>query len=321
MDQSDIELFERSIRQATERSSGEALDAALAEVGWLDALSLDPHVAVSTLFSQQGSAHVTSSALDWLLTSVLGLEHDPALAVVLPSLGSWDAPAQVGTGISVRGLGTAALRRAERAVVVLKPGDDGSCGVLTVETTDLQLRSVEGMDPDFGLVEVAAASGALDHAPRETTDRWATAVMMAQLALSHELVGAARAMLRLAREHALERIQFGQPIAGFQAVRHRLAETLVAIETADSVLAAAWDDSSRDLAATSKALAGRGAKTAARHCQQVLAGIGFTAEHHFHRYYKRILILDQLFGSARALTENLGRELLATRRLPQLLAL
>ena len=43
-------------------------------------------------------------------------------------------------------------------------------------------------------------------------------------------------MLSLARQHALDRVQFGKPIAGFQAVRHRLAETLVAIEGAEATL-------------------------------------------------------------------------------------
>ena len=45
-----------------------------------------------------------------------------------------------------------------------------------------------------------------------------------------------RAMLALARQHALDRVQFGRPIASFQAVRHRLAETLVAIEGAEATL-------------------------------------------------------------------------------------
>ena len=67
-----------------------------------------------------------------------------------------------------------------------------------------------------------------------------------------------------------------------------------------------------------KALAGRGARTAARHCQQVLAGIGFTTEHRFHHYVRRVLVLDQLFGAGRSLTRGLGRELLATRSLPPL---
>ena len=110
-------------------------------------------------------------------------------------------------------------------------------------------------------------------------------------------------MLELAREHALERIQFGRPIARFQAVRHRLAETLVAIEAAD---AAARRRLVRPLADQRprwrRRIAGRGARTAARHCQQVLAGIGFTTEHPLHRYVRRVLVLEQLFGTTRALT-------------------
>ncbi|MGC2654903.1 MAG: acyl-CoA dehydrogenase family protein, partial [Mycobacterium sp.] len=44
-------------------------------------------------------------------------------------------------------------------------------------------------------------------------------------ALGWWLVGTSRAMLSLARRHALDRVQFGRPVAGFQAIRHRLAET------------------------------------------------------------------------------------------------
>jgi len=66
---------------------------------------------------------------------------------------------------------------------------------------------------------------------------------------------------------------------------------------------------------------GRAALGAARNCQQVLAGIGFTAEHPFHRYVRRVLVLDQLLGSSRSLTRGYGAELLATRRLPDLLPL
>jgi alkylation response protein AidB-like acyl-CoA dehydrogenase len=145
---------------------------------------------------------------------------------------------------------------------------------------------------------------------------WSSSVALAQLAVGYELAGAARTMLELARQHALARVQFGQPIARFQAVRHRLAETLVAIESADAVLEAAWDDRSPLTAAVAKALAGRGAKKASRHCQQVLAGIGFTTEHEFHRHARRVLVLDELFGASRSLTRDLGADLLTTRRLP-----
>ncbi len=144
---------------------------------------------------------------------------------------------------------------------------------------------------------------------------------LARLAVSHELIGAARAMLELARSHALERIQFDVPIASFQAVRHRLAETLVAIEAAQAAVDAAWIDEAPHHAAMAKALAGRGARTAAKHCQQVLAGIGFTAEHPFHRYFRRVLVLDAQFGSALDITKQLGERIAVAGALPEPVAL
>jgi alkylation response protein AidB-like acyl-CoA dehydrogenase len=125
----------------------------------------------------------------------------------------------------------------------------------------------------------------------------------------------------MARDHALERIQFGRPIASFQAVRHRLAESFVAVEAADAALAAAWDDGSALGAAVAKAVAGRSARTAARHCQQVLAGIGFTTEHPLHRYVRRVVVLDRLLGDARSLTRSLGDDLVVRGSLPSILPL
>ncbi|MFD0901985.1 acyl-CoA dehydrogenase family protein [Actinomadura sediminis] len=131
-------------------------------------------------------------------------------------------------------------------------------------------------------------------------------------ALGWWLAGTGRAMLRLAREHALDRAQFGRPIASFQAVRHRLAETLVALEGAEAALAAPHDPADADLAALlGKAAAGRAALTAARHCQQVLGGIGFTEEHGLHRHVRRALVLDGLLGGSRELTREAGRILRA----------
>ena len=66
-------------------------------------------------------------------------------------------------------------------------------------------------------------------------------------------------------------------------------------------------------AALAKAIAGRSARTVARHSQQVLAGIGFTTEHPLHHYVRRVLLLDHLLGDARSLTTTLGDALLRDR--------
>ncbi len=139
-------------------------------------------------------------------------------------------------------------------------------------------------------------------------------------ALGWWLVGTSRAMLSLARQHAVDRVQFGRHISSFQAIRHRLAETLVAIEGAEATLQAATEcDDPQGLASLlAKAAAGQAALTSARHCQQVLGGIGFTAEHPLHHHIKRSLILDGLLGSSRELTRAAGKAVVAAGSAPRL---
>ena len=318
MDDDDRQLFVRSVDHACGKLSGGDLDAALDELGWFEALSEDPRTAVSVLFEGQGRANVTTSALAAVLGSSLGLGAGPNATVVLPALGHRRPPGEIVAdgGLVIRGAGTAFP--GDRAIAsVVARFDDGD-RVLAVATDELTLRPQEGVDPGFGLVEVTGDGVPFTTHRALEPSEWRQGVATAQLAVGHELVGAAKAMLALAREHALERIQFGQPIGRFQAVRHRLADTLVVVEAADAALWSAWPERSPQAAAMAKALAGRGARTVARHCQQVLAGIGFTTEHRFHHYLRRVLVLDQLFGGGRSLTRGLGRELLATRSLPPL---
>lgn len=332
MDPADLELFTRSVRAACEHSARGDVDAALAELGWRDALDDDPRAAVSVLFEAQGETNATSSALAWVLgTDVLPpisprlsasprlLPNDSALgASEGPRAPGWAPPGRVHGGrLHVEGLALGPLGDDVRVAATSADGDV----VVTVPAAALSTPSVEGLDPRLGLLTVQADAAVYTSCTSAHRPAWDGAVGLGRIALGHELVGASRTMLRLAREHALERVQFDRPIAQFQAVRHRLAETLVAIETAAAALDAAWLDASPRTAAMAKAVAGRAGRTAARHCQQVLAGIGFTTEHPLHRYVRRVLVLDQLLGASRTLTADLGDELLTSRRLPPLLPL
>jgi hypothetical protein len=320
MDPADRGIFERSLQHAVATHRGQPLDAALLELGWHEALALDPQAAVATLFTLQGSEHTRSSSLDHVLLHRLELKEFRVPAVVLPALGQSIPPGEFdGDDLVVRGLGGAVLLAQEEALVVARTG--GAVIAAVVPTADMVRRRVHGMDPELGLVEVTGTVHGMVAQQELPPSAWSYSVALCQLAVGHELIGASRKMLELARLHALERTQFDQVIGQFQAVRHRLAETLVALEAADAMLGAAWEDGSPTTAAVAKALAGRAARTAARHCQQVLAGIGFTTEHEFHHYVRRILVLDALFGGSRALTKELGVELLTTQRLPALVPL
>jgi hypothetical protein len=322
MDAEERELFAASLHRVIAGNTGAALDAALDEVGWREALPTDPRAAVSLLFAQQGAAGATSSALDVVLLHALGLDldGDTHVGVVLPPLGRTDPPASVvGETVAVGGLALAGLTGRDRALVVA--GAAEGCVAAVVDTADLDVRTVHGLDPRLGIVEVTGAHAPATWRSDVPPTAWSAAVAAGQRALGHELVGASRTMLGLARGHAIERVQFGRPIALFQAVRHRLAEAYVAIEAADAALIAAWDDGTPLTAAMAKAIAGRGARTVSRHCQQVLAGIGFTTEHDLHLFVRRVIVLDRLLGDARSLTRRLGEDLLAARSLPAILPL
>jgi hypothetical protein len=320
----DLELFNRGLRHATTTLSGEALDAALAELGWNDALEEDRRVAVSLLFESQGSANAASSALDRVLTTALGFDEGRldrghgTFGVVLPQLGRREAPGQhEGAHCAVNGLATSVVQRCNVVLVVTDVG--GHHAAVVVDTALLNLRTVMALDPRLQLVEVRGDLNIANAVTQEPID-WASAVALGQLALGHELVGAARAMLGLARQHALERVQFGTTISSFQAVRHRLADCLVAVEAADALLSASWDDPLLN-ASMAKSFAGRSARAVARHCQQVLAGTGFTTEHPFHHYLRRITVLDLILGAGNSMTRELGAEILRTAQLPPALPL
>ncbi|HEU5025059.1 MAG TPA: acyl-CoA dehydrogenase family protein [Spirillospora sp.] len=319
MDAETAELLAQSLERAFRNAAVKAVEAALDEVGWREALDEEGAAVVPLLFARQGEANAASGALDDVLTSALGLQAGPGTAFVLPEFGGYAPPGSVRDGdLAVRGLGSARMAVADRAVVLAEQ-PDGALSAVVVDTGEVEVRPVGGVDPRLGLSavggrDVSAAGGTL-----VTPAAWDAALAVGRVALAHELIGASRTMLRLAREHALTRVQFGKPIGAFQAVRHRLAECLVAIESAEAAATAAIGaagEVSPLLAGMAKAVAGRNARTVARHCQQVLAGVGFTDEHDFHRCFRRVLTLDGLLGDARTLTRALGEELLRERRLP-----
>lgn len=317
MDAEDRRLFEDALSKITASSSGPALDSALADLGWAEALDEDRPTAVSLLFELQGKENVTSSSLDVLLAHALGVDVT-APVVMLSRAGAYDSPAATSSGrVTGRGLARVSGGDGGGGDLLVVAGDV----VLAVPLAETSARPIAGMDPDLGLAEifVDVSSDAVKTLASDVN--WSTVAALGQLAIAHEIVGACRTMLALARDHALEREQFGRPISQFQAIRHRLAESLVAIEAADSALAAAWEDSSVSSARYAKAIAGTSARAVARHAQQVLAGMGYTTEHAFHRYLRRVLVLDQLLGASKTLTREIGEELLRQRTLPPMLPL
>jgi hypothetical protein len=309
MDAAERALLEDAV-QAALADEGTGADAHLATLGWLDMLAAEPREAIAVVFEALGATNRAATALDDVVVAALGREPRADLAVLLPPFGAWVAPGTVG-------LTTDRVSRATDLLVVSGRGWELQVAVVPVSAA--KVRPIRGVDPESGFhivqLEHATPGAALDG------ELWASAVALGRRAAAHQMLGATRTMLDQARIYALERVQFGRAIASFQAVRHRLAEALVAVESLEATLNAAADEPNALTAALAKATAGRTARTVAAHCQQVLAGIGFTTEHPFHRYLKRTMLLEGVFGSADDIALDLGRQLLAARRVPTLIEL
>ena len=320
IDAADRAAMEESVRAAIAGADGyAAVDEVLRKLGWLELLAAEPADAIEIVFGALGGTHRAATALDDVVASALGQQPRGDLAVLLPPFAAWDPPGRIDTGaVHARGLATARVATAGELLVVC--GTVSEPWAVSVPIRDAEVRSVRGIDPDGGLHEVRVQGRATTSA-RLDRDAWHSGAALGRRAVAHQIAGASRAMLELARTHALERVQFGHPIARFQAVRHRLADALVAVESLEATLRAARDVPSPETAALAKAAAGRTVRTVAAHCQQVLAGIGFTTEHSFHGFLKRTMALEGLFGSADEIVLDFGRQLLATRRVPTLIEL
>jgi hypothetical protein len=320
-----IEAAERAAMEETARAAlagadgHEAADRVLGQLGWLELLDAEPSDAIDVVFGALGATNATATALDDVAASALGWKARADLAVLLPPFGAWDPPGRCDAGgLRARGLATARVATAGELLVVC--GSAAEPSAVTLPMAAAEVRAVRGIDPDGGWHEVRVESGAAV-ATRLDPAAWRSAVALGRRAVAHQMAGASRAMLALARTHAIERVQFGRPIARFQAVRHRLADALVAVEALEATLVAAREEPGPETAALAKAVAGRAARTVSAHSQQVLAGIGFTTEHAFHRLFKRTLALEGLFGAADEIALELGRQLLAARRVPTLIEL
>ncbi len=126
----------------------------------------------------------------------------------------------------------------------------------------------------------------------------------ATVALCAEMCGGAQKVLEMSTEYAKIRVAFGKPIGTYQAVKHKCADMLVAIENAKSITYyAAWavDEGVPEAplaAAMAKAYVSDAYRKVAGDGIQIHAGIGFTWEHDLHLYFKRAKASEVTFGDA-----------------------
>jgi len=124
-------------------------------------------------------------------------------------------------------------------------------------------------------------------------------------ALAAEGVGAMSAMHELTVDYLKQRKQFGVPIGNFQVLQHRAGDMLIALEQARSMAMLATMMAEEDNAAerrkaisAAKVQIGRSGKIVGEGAIQLHGGIGMTMEYKVGHYFKRVTMIDKMFGDA-----------------------
>jgi alkylation response protein AidB-like acyl-CoA dehydrogenase len=246
-----------------------------------------------------------------LAITEVGGSYDPArVAATATPDGPTEDGAYVLAGTKVAVVDAATVD--EIAVIARVPGTTGDDGVgaFVVPRTDVALTPIDALDATRGIADVAldgvrvAADRVLGTPGPAVAAGLRRALEEATVALAVEMVGTCQAIFDVTLEYAKQREQFGVPIGSFQAIKHKFADMLVALERARATayfaaLTIAEDDERRSLGTAS-------AKVAAGDCQRLLAkegiqihgGIGYTWEHDMHLYVRRVKSGGQLFGTA-----------------------
>jgi alkylation response protein AidB-like acyl-CoA dehydrogenase len=125
----------------------------------------------------------------------------------------------------------------------------------------------------------------------------------ATAAVCAEAVGAMRAVTARTLDYCRSRIVFGQPIGKFQVVQHRLVDMHTAIEQAASLTRHATMHldglpavRARAVSAA-KALVGKESRFIAQNSLQLHGAMGMTDELDVSHYFKRLTVIDSLFGN------------------------
>jgi acyl-CoA dehydrogenase len=220
------------------------------------------------------------------------------------------------------------------AARVADAGTADALGVFAVDAVD----AVDAATGDFGIEQLVTLDQTRKQA-RLTLDGTlarrvggtaaapiARATAVSRALLAAEQVGGAQRCLDMTVEYAKTRIQFGRAIGSFQAVKQRLAEMLVLVESAKSAAYAALAaaavagvsaggvsaETSEDVehvAAIAALTAGETYAYVTAQTVQLHGGIGFTWEHDAHLYFKRARASAVLLGTASELTDLIGRQL------------
>jgi alkylation response protein AidB-like acyl-CoA dehydrogenase len=194
-------------------------------------------------------------------------------------------------------------------VLARAPGSSGDTGLSFFSVRDdaagLDRRLLKSVDGTRKLARLTFDNVPADLLGEEgaAAAPFATTLDQAAVCLANEMVGGADQLRQSALDYAMMRMQFGRPIASFQAIKHKCADMLVEVELAKSAAyyaaeaAAENDPDLPALASLAKACAADAFMQTARETIQLHGGIGFTWDNDTHLWFKRAKSSEVFLGS------------------------
>ena len=275
-------------------------------------LTPSPMLGSAVLSAQSVIASGDEAACARLLP---GIAAGELAALCWAGLDGWATPGVRADGTTLTGTAHHVLGAdtATTLLVVAVTGDDIGLFELPADAAGVTVTRVPVMDPTRTLSRVEF-DGAVA-TPIATRPSFLSRLRAAAwAALSAEQVGAARAVLDATVQYTQERKQFGRVIGSFQALKHRMADMYVKVETARSLSYSAaasvaeaqalGDGPAADEAAYAAEIEAAAAKVYCSEALQWIAGesiqlhggVGITWEYDAHLYFKRAHGTAQLLG-------------------------
>jgi alkylation response protein AidB-like acyl-CoA dehydrogenase len=206
---------------------------------------------------------------------------------------------------------------ATHAIVLANEGAGPSLFLVEMGGEGVQRETLRTLDPTRGAAKLTFSSVAAERlgAAGDGFGLMEAVFDRAAVLIAFEQTGGAERCLEMAKDYALNRYAFGRTIAGYQAIKHKLADMYVKNELARSnAYYGAWALNTQapelPLAASAARVAGTEAFWfASKENIQTHGGMGFTWEIDAHLYYRRAKQLALVAGAAARWKERLVGQL------------
>jgi alkylation response protein AidB-like acyl-CoA dehydrogenase len=299
------------------------LSAVLVELGAV--LYSGPFLSTVGLAANVILAHATEQQCAQLLPEIAAGRRQVSVALSEPGRAWDDVTVQVSETGRLTGEKTFVLNGmdADLLLVCARSGRDGQ---LRWHVVDCQEPSVLRVPLSVHDVTRGQALARFDGCPVTTLGPGAPAELVefrriANFMLSSELVGLSSAAFELGLAHVRDRVQFGRPLAAFQAIKHRFAEMYALVRCAEAVVRHAAstmpDGWSLHESAMSKAWIADSAVSVSSQALEAYGALGFTWEHPGHLFFRRARSDAMLLGDPRAQRELIAAAALGRSGVPR----